>query len=54
MKVLSQFSDLRTLGLINCKQLFMSGTFLSNKGERDLFEEKLRGKMEEAEQDLIA
>ena len=47
MKILSQLSDLKTLGLINCKQLFMSGTFLSNKSERDLFEEKLQGKKEE-------
>ena len=34
-------SSLYVLGLINCKQLFMTGTFLNNKDDRDLLTSKL-------------
>ena len=44
MRLLSQISGLKTLGLINCKQLFMSGMFLSNQVERKTFQERLQGK----------
>ena len=43
-RLLSQISGLKTLGLINCKQLFMSGMFLSNQVERKTFHERLQGK----------
>ena len=43
MKLLPRLSGLRSLGLINCKQLFMSGTFLSNQAEREMFQETLQG-----------
>ena len=44
MRLLSQICGLKSLGLINCKQLFMSGMFLSNQAERKTFEERLQGK----------
>ena len=44
MRLLSHISGLKTLGLINCKQLFMSGMFLNNQVERKTFEERLKGK----------
>ena len=39
MRLLPQLSGLKSLGLINCKQLFMSGTFLNNPAERESFED---------------
>ena len=41
MAIINHTSSLRVLGLINCKQLFMTGTFLSNKDDRDLLTSKL-------------
>ena len=35
LTILKQSHNLRSLGLVNCKQLFMSGTFLSNQKDRD-------------------
>ena len=35
LTILKQSHNLRSLGLVNCKQLFMSGTFLNNQKDRD-------------------
>lgn len=43
LMIISKLSHLETLGLINCKQLFMSGTFLSNSSDIKILGERLIG-----------
>ena len=35
LAILKQSQNLKCLGLVNCKQLFMSGTFLNNLNDRN-------------------
>ena len=42
LTILKQSKNLKCLGLVNCKQLFMSGTFLNNLNDRNDLKNVLR------------
>ena len=42
LTILKQSHNLKCLALVNCKQLFMSGTFLSNQSDRNALKDVLQ------------